>query len=88
MRITRQKVMKRLNSYLDGDTPLSELVDWAEQAMNEGKFDSKDHEIIREVVSKLGVADVKAFGIEWEDFKHLLNVLGYRVKVEVEPSPK
>jgi len=34
-------------------------------------------------VSRLGVADVKAFGLTWEDCEQFLKQLGYSVRVEV-----
>jgi hypothetical protein len=37
----------------------------------------------RLVVSRLGVADVRAFGLTWEDCENLLARPGYRTSVEV-----
>ena len=34
------------------------------------------------VVSRIGVADVRAFGLTWEDCENLLDRLGYRTRVE------
>ena len=39
--------------------------------------------ILREIVSRLGVADVKVFGLTWEDCEQFLTQLGYKVRVEV-----
>jgi hypothetical protein len=35
------------------------------------------------VISRLGVADVRAFGLAWEDCEDLLKKLGYAARVEV-----
>ena len=43
----------------------------------------KETEDLSEVVSRLGVADVRAFGLTWEDCENLLGRLGYRTRVEV-----
>ena len=40
-------------------------------------------ERIREVVARLGVADVRAFGLTWEDCEQFLKSLGCSVHVEV-----
>ena len=35
------------------------------------------------VVRRLGLADVRAFGLAWDDCEQLLARLGYKAKVEV-----
>src|SRR6266480_4097452 len=65
------------------ELPLAELVDWAERAMYEGEFNDEHFDAIREAVAKLGLADVKAFGLTWEDCESLLKQLGYSVRVDV-----
>ena len=62
---------------------LSELVDWAEGAMMEGEFNERDMEVLRTVVSRLGLADIRAFGLEWEDCERLLHQLDYSAQVEI-----
>jgi hypothetical protein len=80
--VTRQQVADKMMDYLNHRLSLSQLVDWAEEAMREGDFDSRDHETIRDIVSRLGLADVKAFGLTWEDCENFLRRLGYRTRVE------
>ena len=58
-------------------------MDWAEIALLDGEFAEQDVEALRFVVSRLGVADVRAFGLTWEDCENLLDRLGYRARVEV-----
>ena len=81
--ITPQVVADRLTAYLHHELSLADLVDWAEQAMMEGEFSMENHEVIRDVVGRLGVADVKAFGLTWEACERLLTRLGYSVRIEV-----
>jgi len=81
--ITSKIVADKLTAYLHGELPLSDLVDWAENIMIESDFEESNFEILREIVSRLGVADVKAFGLTWEDCERFLKQLGYSVKVEV-----
>ncbi len=70
-------------AYLHGELSLSDLVDWAENIMIESDFEESNFEILREIVSRLGVADVKAFGLTWEDCEQFLKQLGYKIRVEV-----
>ena len=59
------------------------MVEWAEQTMLDGEFADEKYETIRDIVSRLGVADVKAFGLTWEDCEGFLSQLGYTVRIEV-----
>ncbi len=83
MVITRQVVADNLSTYLQGQESLAALVSWAEEAMREGEFDEPDFRDIRDVVARLGLADVAAFGLTREDAVEMLSRLGYRARVEV-----
>ena len=82
-RITSEEVVTQLTSYLQHELTLDELVGWAEEAMMEGEFEASRFEVIRDIVSRLGVADVRAFGLTWEDCEAFLGRLGCTVRVEV-----
>jgi hypothetical protein len=84
MLISREMVAERLSAYLRGQQELAEVVSWAEDAMREGEFDEPDFTAIRDVVSRLGLADVAAFGLTWEDAVDMLSRLGYRATVEIQ----
>jgi len=81
--ITRQIVAEKLAAYLRHDLPLADLVAWAESAMMEGEFAVEHFTNIRDVVARLGVADVRAFGLTWEDCQELLARLGYAARVSI-----
>jgi len=83
MQITGQTVAQKLTAYLYHQITLAELVNWAETAMMDGDFEDRGFELIREIVSRLGLADVRAFGISWEDCENYLSQLGYIVKLTV-----
>jgi hypothetical protein len=84
MTITRQMVADRLSAYLQGKQTLASIVSWAEEAMREGEFAEPDFTVIRDVVARLGLADVTAFGLTWEDAVDMLDRLGYRATVEIQ----
>jgi len=83
MKVTCQKVAQKLIDYLYHRITLSELVDWAESAMMEADFAEENIGIIREIVSRVGLADVRAFGMSWEDCEDFLSRLGYKVSISV-----
>ena len=67
MRVTRETVAEKLAAYFHHEITLAELVDWAEMVMMEGEFDERQVDALRDVVAHLGLADVRAFGLNWED---------------------
>ncbi len=83
MTITKQTVANRIAAYLRHDISLAELVSWAEEAMREGDFAEQDADVIADAVARLGVADVRAFGLTWEDCEQLLRKLGYAARVDI-----
>ena len=86
--ITRQTVVDKLAAYLQHELSLPNLVTWAETALMEGEFERNHFGEIRDVVARLGVADVRAFGLTWEDCEQLLKRLGYSAHVHIEARPK
>jgi cobyrinic acid a,c-diamide synthase len=83
MTITKKTVADRIAAYLHHEITLAQLVDWSEQAMLDGEFAESDAGQISAVVARLGVADVRAFGLTWEDCEDLLRKLGFAPRVEV-----
>ena len=82
MLVTKQTSAEKLTAFLHHEISLAQLVDCAETAMLDGEFADQDTDAVRFVVSRLGVADVRAFGLTWEDCEKLLDRLGYRTRVE------
>ena len=83
MAITRKTAADQIAAHLHRKMTLAELVDWAEQAMMEGEFAERDMDALRSVLSRLGLADVRSFGLTWEDCEALLDQLGYTARVDV-----
>ncbi len=84
--ITRQTVVDKLAAYLHHELSLSGLVAWAETAFMDGEFEGNHFGDIRDVVARVGVADVRAFGLTWEDCEHLLRRLGYSAHIRIEAT--
>ncbi len=87
MKITRQDSAQKLIDYLHHKITAAELVDWAETVMMEGDFEEEHLEVLREIISRLGLADVRAFGLTWDDCEDYLSRLGYKVRVTVAETP-
>ncbi len=63
--ISSKLVAKKLTDYLHHDI---KLVDWAENVIMEGDFEGNNYKILRDIVSHIGLADVKGFGLTWENW--------------------
>ena len=83
MQLTSASVAHTLAAYLHHEIPLDELVAWANVAMMEGDFEEAYYDAIRDAVARLGLADVQAFGLTWEDCARILKQLGYDARVEI-----
>jgi hypothetical protein len=83
MKITRKHLAQKLIDYLYHRITLTELVNWAENAMMEADFEEKDYETLKEITGRLGLADVKAFGITWEEYQSYLSRLGYQIDLKI-----
>ena len=83
MNVTRQIAAAKLAAYLRHELPLAALVDWAERAVLDAEFHDADAALLADVLARIGVADVRAFGLAWEDCEELLRRLGYAARVEV-----
>ena len=83
--ITREDVVKKLRGYLQGDLDLEALVDWAENIlMSDESLAAADADVLREVIGRLGLSDVRQFGLSWTDVESVLHRLGYHAHVTIE----
>ena len=83
MTITKQTVAKQIAAYLHNEITVAQLVDWAENSLLDGAFAPRDATLLSAVISRLGLADVRAFGLSWDDCEQFLAQLGYAAQVEV-----
>jgi hypothetical protein len=83
MTITKQTVADKIAAYLHNEITQAQLVDWAENSMLDGAFAPRDAKVLSSVVARLGLADVRAFGLTWDDCEQFLAQLGYAAQVEV-----
>ena len=62
---------------------MDRLLAWANVAIMEDDFEETYYDAIRDAVARLGLADVRAFGLTWEDCASILKQLGYDARVEI-----
>ena len=83
MTITKKTVADKIAAYLHHEITLAQLVDWSEQALMDGELAAREAQTVSSVIARLGVADVRAFGLAWEDCEELLHKLGFAPRIEV-----
>jgi len=83
MTITKKTVADKIAAYLQHEMTLAQLVDWSENVLIDGEIAAPDAEVVSSVVARLGVADVRTFGLAWEDCEDLLRRLGFSPRIEV-----
>jgi HD-like signal output (HDOD) protein len=81
--ITCESVAEKLGAYLHHDLFLADLVDWAESALMNSDFDPAHLTTIRNAIARIGAADVRTFGLAWEDCEELLSQLGYSAQINI-----
>jgi hypothetical protein len=82
MIITKQLLAVNLLNYLQHKKSLDDLVDWAENAFMEGIIHEEDLDIVGSILARIGVADVKTFGLTLEDCDEMMRKLGYELKID------
>ncbi|MFZ3092188.1 MAG: hypothetical protein WA240_16395 [Nitrospirota bacterium] len=83
MLVTKKLLVEMLLKYINRTISLAELVDWAEEMVREADFEEGYLELIGDILARIGLADVKEFGLTWDDCYDYLHKLGYDVKVEL-----
>ncbi|MDQ2721112.1 MAG: hypothetical protein M3Z26_15295 [Bacteroidota bacterium] len=79
--ITKKTLAEKVLSYLQHHLTLQEIVFWAEEALMNNNFEEDNSHTIRNILARIGSADVKAFGITWEDCEGIMHKLGFRLQV-------
>ncbi len=80
--ITKKIIAEKLIAYLQNRLSLGDLVAWAEDASMSGAYEDDAAHTIRNILAQLGLADVKAFGLEWKDCESIMQKLGYKLEIK------
>ena len=83
MTATKRIVAQKIFAYLNRKLSLERLGDWAERVIMEVNIAEKDMDVLMTVLGRLGLSDVRSFGLTWEDCQVMMNQLGYSLQVEM-----
>jgi len=83
MTVTKKIVAQKIFAYLNRKLSPERLVDWSETVIMEGNIAEKDMDVLMSVLGRLGLSDVRSFGLTWEDCQEMMNQLGYSLQVEM-----
>lgn len=83
MIVTKKVFANMLIKYINREIDLSSLIDWAEDMIKEADIENENFELLRDILARIGLANVREFGLIWDDCYDYLHKLGYDVKVEV-----
>lgn len=75
MKITKKIVADQLKAYLDHRINLHVLAKWAKDAMMEGELDDSHFELLRNIISRIGLANVDGFWLRRVEFENFLKEL-------------
>jgi hypothetical protein len=81
MFITKEELASQILKYMKREISLKDRVDWAEEAIREADFDERDIDILQDIIGRLGLADVREFGLTLDDCYEYLQKLGYTVSI-------
>jgi len=79
--ITKKTIADKLLAYLKHQLSLSELTDWAEKSLKDSSYEDDNVHTIRNILAQLGLADVKSFGLEWNDCERIMQELGFKLEI-------
>ncbi len=82
--ITKKIIADKILAYLQHRMSFNDLVYWAEQNLLKGDYEGDKNKTIRNTLAQLGVADVKAFGLEWKDCEIMMEKLGFKLEVKAK----
>lgn len=80
--VTKKIIGDQLLAYLQHRLSLDELTNWAENTLMNGEYEDDAKHISRNALAQLGLADVKALGLEWKDCESIMESLGYKLEVK------
>jgi hypothetical protein len=80
--ITKNIIAEKLLAYLQHRLSKAELVNWAENSLMQNSYEDDHSHTIRNILAQLGLADVKAFGLEYQDCEAIMQKLGYKLEIK------
>ena len=79
--LTYQAVANKILAYLHHELPLAELMAWCASAAFEAPLMPGTEDVLTPILMRLGVSDVEAFSLSWEEWEAIMRQLSYRLEV-------
>ena len=83
--LIRGAMLRHMKAYLNHESPLSELVVWAQATLDEGILHPKDEALLRDLVACAGEPGSDSFGLSMEDCREFLERLGHKLQINTVP---
>jgi hypoxanthine phosphoribosyltransferase len=83
--LMRGAILEQINSYLNRETTLAQLVTWANDLLTAGELSPDDESLLRDLVAGAGDPDGESFGLTMEEWSELLGRLGQELRVSTGP---
>ena len=83
MVLTKKDIADMLLKYINHEIDMAALTHWAEEMIMEADFEDEAFDLIKDILARLGLSDVREFGLTWDDCYDYLHRLGYSVKVQL-----
>lgn len=80
--VTKKVIAEKLPAYLQHNLSLAELIGWAEKKLIQSNYEDDSSHTIRNALARLGIANVKAFGLEYQDCEDIMQKPGYTLQVK------
>jgi hypoxanthine phosphoribosyltransferase len=87
--LARNAIVRRINSYLNQDIDLGQLVAWARETLIENDLSEEDEAVLRDLVARATDGDGSGHaltGLTIEDCAGFLRRLGHELRVSVGPA--
>lgn len=84
--LMRSAIVRKMNSYLGQEIPLSALVDWARETLSAGELSADDAALLKDLIDRAGQPGTRRFGLTLEDCDYLLRRLGQELRVSTAPA--
>jgi len=86
--LMRGAILKRINAYLNRESSLSHLIDWARETLAAGDLSPDDESVLHDLVECAGEPGNETFGLTMEEWSELLGRLGQELRVSTSPMTR
>ena len=82
MKLTDNDIAAKILDYLNHRISIKELVDWCEIMLLSDDIFFENTDTSMEILTKIGLANVEYFSINWEEWLYMIAKLNYKIRVD------